>query len=51
MAVKFSEDVIPLTNLKANPGRVVKQVAESVQPGPFDQPRTRSCSRPVSHRI
>ena len=32
MAVKFSEDVIPLTNLKTNPGRVVKQVAETHRP-------------------
>lgn len=29
---KFSEDVIPLTDLKANPGRVTKQVAESRRP-------------------
>ena len=28
MAVKFSEDIIPLTDLKTNPGRVVRQVAE-----------------------
>ena len=32
MTVKFSQDVIPLTNLKANPGRVVKQVAETHRP-------------------
>lgn len=32
MAVKFSQDVIPLTNLKTNPGRVVKQVAETHRP-------------------
>ena len=25
MTVKFSEDVVPLTDLKANPGRVVRQ--------------------------
>ena len=28
MAAKFSEDIIPLTDLKTNPGRVVRQVAE-----------------------
>lgn len=29
---KFSEDVIPLSDLKVNPGRVVKQVAETGRP-------------------
>ena len=29
MAIKFSEDVIPLKDLKANPGRVLKQVEET----------------------
>ena len=32
MAVKFSEDIIPLTDLKTNPGRVVRQVADSHRP-------------------
>jgi len=32
MATKFSEDVIPLTDLKTNPGRVVRQVAETARP-------------------
>ena len=32
MTMKFSEDVVPLTDLKINPGRVVKQVAESRRP-------------------
>ena len=32
MTVKFSEDVVPLTDLKANPGRVVRQAAESRRP-------------------
>ena len=32
MTVKFSEDLVPLTDLKANPGRVVKQAAESRRP-------------------
>ena len=32
MATKFSEDVIPLTNLKTNPGRVVKRLAETRRP-------------------
>ena len=30
--MKFSEDVVPLTDLKVNPGRIVKQVAESRRP-------------------
>jgi len=28
MTIKFSEDLIPLTDLKVNPGRVVKHVTE-----------------------
>ena len=32
MAVKFSEDVVPLMDLKTNPGRVVRQVADSRRP-------------------
>ena len=32
MKTKFSEDIIPLKDLKANPGRVVKQVSESKRP-------------------
>ncbi len=32
MATKFSEDVIPLTKLKVNPGRVVKHIEESHRP-------------------
>ncbi|MDZ7669434.1 MAG: type II toxin-antitoxin system Phd/YefM family antitoxin [Gammaproteobacteria bacterium] len=29
---KFSEDVIPLSDLKVNPGRIVKRAAESRRP-------------------
>ena len=29
MSTKFSEDVVPLTDLKINPGRVVKHVSEA----------------------
>ena len=32
MSTKFSEDVIPLTDLKINPGRVVKHAAEARRP-------------------
>ena len=32
MQTKFSEDVIPLTDLKINPGRVVNQVKETHRP-------------------
>lgn len=32
MSTKFSEDVIPLTDLKTNPGRVVKHVSEAHRP-------------------
>ena len=32
MAIKFSEDIVPLTELKANPSRVVRHVAESHRP-------------------
>ncbi len=30
--VKFSEDVIPLTDVKINPGKLVKQVADNHRP-------------------
>jgi prevent-host-death family protein len=32
MSMKFSEDVVPLTDLKVNPGRVVKHVVEAHRP-------------------
>ena len=32
MSTKFSEDVVPLTDLKTNPGRVVKHVSEAHRP-------------------
>lgn len=32
MNVKFSEDVVPLTELKINPGRIVRQAAEAHRP-------------------
>jgi prevent-host-death family protein len=32
LAVKFSEDVIPLTDVKINPGKLVKQVTENHRP-------------------
>ena len=32
MGTKFSEDVIPLADLKVNPGRVVKHVADTRRP-------------------
>jgi prevent-host-death family protein len=32
MSTKFSEDGVPLTDLKINPGRVVKHVAEVHRP-------------------
>ena len=32
MTVKFSEDVIPLTDLKINPGKVIRHVAEAHRP-------------------
>ena len=32
MGVKFSEDVVPLTDLKVNPGRVVRHASESHRP-------------------
>jgi prevent-host-death family protein len=30
--VRFSEDVVPLGDLKVNPGKVVRQVEESGRP-------------------
>ena len=32
MGTKFSEDVVPLTDLKVNPGRVVRHAAEAHRP-------------------
>lgn len=32
MTIKFSEDVIPLADLKVNPGRVVSRVKETRRP-------------------
>jgi len=32
MGTKFSEDVIPLTDLKVNPGRVVRHAADAHRP-------------------
>ena len=32
MTVRFSEDVVPLTDMKTNPGRVVRHAAESHRP-------------------
>ena len=32
MAIKFSEDLVPLTALKLNPGRVVKHTTEAHRP-------------------
>ncbi len=32
LSVKFSEDVVPLTDLKVNPGRVVRHAAEAHRP-------------------
>ena len=32
MDIKFSEDVIPLTDLKVNPGRIVKRTGEVHRP-------------------
>lgn len=32
MAIKFSEDLVPLTDMKMNPGRVVKHTTEAHRP-------------------
>lgn len=32
MSVRFSEDVVPLSDIKTNPGRVVRHSAESHRP-------------------
>lgn len=31
-AIKFSEDIVPLSDLKINPGRVISQVDETHRP-------------------
>jgi prevent-host-death family protein len=35
MSVKFSEDAVPFVDLKVNPGRVVKHLAEAHRPVPL----------------
>lgn len=32
MPTKFSEDIVPLTDLKVNPGKIVKQANETHRP-------------------
>ena len=32
MVTKFSEDVVPVTDLKVNPGKVIKHAAQSRRP-------------------
>lgn len=32
MSIKFSKDLVPLTDLKVNPGRVVKHTTEAHRP-------------------
>ncbi|NOZ86918.1 MAG: type II toxin-antitoxin system Phd/YefM family antitoxin [Deltaproteobacteria bacterium] len=32
MSVKFSEDIVPLTDIKVNPGKVVRRTSESHRP-------------------
>ena len=32
MNIKFSEDIVPLTDLKVNPGRVVKHATDAHRP-------------------
>ncbi len=32
MTIKFSEDVVPLTDLKVNPGRITKHLAKTHRP-------------------
>lgn len=32
MSIRFSEDVVPLTDLKVNPGRIVKNVTQTHRP-------------------
>lgn len=32
MGIKFSEDIVPLTDIKVNPGKVVRHTSESHRP-------------------
>lgn len=32
MEMKFSEDIVPVTDLKANPGKIIRQVQEAHRP-------------------
>ncbi len=33
MSIKFSEDIVPISDLKMNPGRIIKQIQEVYRPG------------------
>lgn len=41
MSVKFSSDVVPLSDLKVNPGKIVAQTVENSKAHPADQPGAR----------
>jgi len=32
MSIKFSEDIVPMTKMKVNPGRIIRQVSEARRP-------------------
>ena len=32
MSIKFSEDIVPLTDIKVNPGKIVRRISESHRP-------------------
>ncbi|MCG8642752.1 MAG: type II toxin-antitoxin system Phd/YefM family antitoxin [Desulfobacterales bacterium] len=32
MKTRFSEDIVPITDLKANPGKIIRQVQEAHRP-------------------
>ncbi len=32
MSIKFSEDIVPISDLKVNPGKIVRQIQEAHRP-------------------
>ena len=51
MGIKFSEDIVPLSVLKVNPGKVVSHVAETHRPDIADKQGARDCGCAGAQRL
>ena len=50
-STKFSEDIVPLSDMKINPGRIVNQVDKTRETGPLDEQRPRRRCSPVAQGL